>query len=608
MNLGLWLAIALLAPILVYGITKWNKQVGAHATTLATAGLLAFSLYLQPYIGTTHTFYLMSFRLTELGWFFALVVAVTYFATALFNPYWMDKFLHPSGYNFLFLLSLVATFGLFFGADLITLFISWELVVWSSMFIVPLGKSRHSAVLYYGISAFGSMALLYGILYVGTMFQTFDLYGVLGGLSQSPTLAAILFFLFAFSGLTKLGIFPFHVWLPAAHSTAPHTFSPVLSGGLVKMGAYMIFLVVAGMNSYEVFGSHFHVNGIPLEIYILMVLGAISIVVGTIMAIRQEDAKRLLAYSSVANGGYILIGLLLADQFGTAGSLMHIFNHAVATAAAFLSIAAVAHRTGTTKMSELGGLIHRMPITYTVYLIAIISLAGIPPMGGFVSKWLILQSLAGHGLLFIALAAFFGSIGSFLYVFRPLSAVFLGQLSPRHETVKEAEVPMIISMVGLSALVLFFGVLPESLLSVIGRIQASFGIKPIEATGNLIQATNGRLDTIVVFFVFGFGFLLALVMFLLLPKAKKVGLMDTYTSAEFIHTPELLHYSHDFYVFIERLYAKHPSVEKLYDAFSLRIREAGQLITFLFFSHKPGVTVLWTTLLLLLVFLGGVAL
>lgn len=608
MNLGFWLSIALGASILVYGITKWNKQVGAWATALATAALLVFCLLLQPSIGATEQFQMFSFQLTELGWFFSLVVAITYFATALFNPYWMNRFLHPAGYNFLFLLSLVATFILFFANDLITLFIGWELVVWSSMFIVPLGKSRRSAVLYYGISAFGSMSLLYGILFLGSQFQTFALYDVLAGLSQSPSLAVIMFFLMAFSGLTKLGIFPFHVWLPAAHSSAPHTFSPVLSGGLVKMGAYMVFLLAAGMKSSEVFGSHIHVNGIPIETYSLMVLGAISIVIGTIMAIRQEDAKRLLAYSSVANGGYILIGLLLADQFGTAGSMMHIFNHAVATAAAFLSMAAVAHRTGTTKMSELGGLIHRMPITYTVYLIAIISLAGIPPMGGFVSKWLILQSLAGHGLLFIALAAFFGSIGSFLYVFRPLSAVFLGQLSPKHETVKEAELPMVISMIGLSILVLLYGVIPQSLLSIIGRIQASFGITPIDATGNIIQATNGRLDTVVVFLVFGFGFVLAMILFLALPKAKKVGLMDTYTAAEFIHTPELLHYSHDFYAFIERLYAKHPSVEKLYDAFSLRIKEAGQLITFLFFSHKPGVAVLWTTLLILLVFLGGVAL
>lgn len=603
---GYLLLFTIAGAVLSYFATRMNKKAGAWMTVAVSLGALVFCYTLKANIGEVYSFYMFDLKITDLGWFFAMVMTITYFATSLFNPYWMEKMIHPGAYNLLYLLSLAGTLGLFFASDFLAIFIFWELVVWASMFIIPFGKSRKAAVVYYGISAFGSFSFLYAVLFLYSKFQTFDIGVVLQGLSNQPITASILFFMIVLSGLTKLGIFPFHIWLPIAHGNAPHTFSPVLSGGLVKMGAYIAFLIVAVFPSYKAFAAHLSIMGIPYENHFLLLLGAISIVVGTVMAIRQEDAKRLLAYSTVANSGYILIGIVMADQYGMAGGLMHVFNHAVATAAAFLAIAAVAYRTGTTKMSELGGMIHRMPITYTVYLMAIISLAGIPPMGGFVSKWLIFQSLAQHGLIFVALAAFFGSIGSFLYVFRPLSAVFLGQLAPKHEKVKEAELPMIISMVFLSALVLFYGVFPQSMLEVIGRIQASAGIMPVQVVNNVITASNGKLNTIVLFVVFGFGFVLALALFLVLPKSKKVGLMDTYTSAEFIHTPELLHYSHDFYAPLERLYAKHPSLEVLYDAVSLRIREAGQLTNYLFFSYKPGVTVLWIAVTMIIIFLGGV--
>ena len=590
-----------------YAITNVNKKIGAWFAAIISGAVLIFSYLLIGSIGETSTLSILTFKITEIGWYFMIVVAITYFATALFNPYWMDKLIDPAAYNMLYILSLAGTMGLFFAEDFISLFIFWEIVVWSSMFIVPFGKSRRAAVLYYAISAFGSFSMLYAILYLGTRFNTFNIQLLLNELSNYPALAGIMFFIMVLSGLTKLGIFPFHVWLPAAHSSAPHTFSPVLSGGLVKMGAYMVFLVSVVMPSLKVFVGHFHILGMPFETYILMILSAISIVIGTLMAIKQDDAKKLLAYSSVANGGYIMIGILMADQFGLAGSLMHIFNHAVATAAAFLSIAAVAYRTGTTKMSELGGMIHRMPVTYVVYLMSIISLAGIPPMGGFESKWRIFQSLASHGLIFVAAAAFFGSIGSFLYVFRPLSGVFLGQLSPRHEGIKEAPAPMLFGMIFLQVFVLFFGVMPQGLLNIIGKIQTAYGIPAVQSINNVITAVNGKLDTVTVFFVFGFGFMIALVLFLLLPKSKKVGLMDTYTSAEFIHTPELLHYSYDFYAFIERLYEKHPSTENLYNAVSERIRDFGNLATYLFFSHRSGVTVFWTAAVIVLILVGGVA-
>ena len=129
-----------------------------------------------------------------------------------------------------------------------------------------------------------------------------------------------------------------------------------------------------------------------------------------------------------------------------------------------------------------------MPLTYLVYLIAIISMAGIPPMSGFISKWMLFQSMIKKGMVFVAAAAFFGSIGSFLYVFRPLSAVFLGQLSPKHENVKEAPFLMQVPMVILSLMTLAFGIFPNYILKPISGILTSIGMEGLSLDGLIIKA------------------------------------------------------------------------------------------------------------------------
>ncbi len=595
------IASILFAYVLSLKEPKW----GAYATLIVSlAGLVGVSL-LRGSVGETVSFYYLHFTVTTIGWYFSMILLTVYFTATFFHPFWMDQLIYPAAYNALFLLSLAGTVGLFFAQDLMTLFICWETAVWSSMLIVQQGKSRQAAWVYFVMSAIGSMATLFAILLTIFMSGTTMITDAFIYFMGSPALGGLVFGAFILSGLTKMGIFPFHVWLPLAHGSAPHTFSPVLSGGLVKMGAYIAYLSVAVFPAYQVFGDQLMLQGVPLPIYALMLLGGVSIVYGTLRAIQQDDAKRLLAYSSVANGGYILIGILMLDQMAFAGGLMHVLNHAVASAAAFLAMAAVAKRTGTTKMSELGGMIHRMPVTYVVYLIAIISMAGIPPMGGFVSKWLIFQGLSHRGLIFLATAAAFGSIGSYLYVFRPLSAVFLGQLAPKYEKIKEADPLMLIGMLLLTAMSLLLGIVPNVVLRTIAQIQIELGIDPIMIKGTITATQNGSVNMLSVFTVFGFGFLLILILFLVLPKSRRVGLMDTYTSAEFIHTPELLHYGHHFYAPFERLYEKWPSVLPLYQRLSLKLKEMGEWAETFFFHAEPNRAVFWMVLLVILITVGG---
>ncbi|MBN2557465.1 MAG: NADH-quinone oxidoreductase subunit M [Clostridia bacterium] len=605
MSIAVFLAILIILAAASFFVTAANKKAGGFATVAVSLFALAMVLSMKGSVGGEQSFMYLGFSITTVGWYFSVVMLTAYSMTSFFNPFWMKKMIYPAGYNFLYLVSMAGTIGMFFAGDFITLFIFWETVVWSSAFIIQQGKSRKASYVYYVLSAVGSMATLFAIMLAYSVSGTFVIRDAFTGLAGSPGTALVVFLAFILSGLSKMGIFPFHVWLPEAHGSAPHTFSPVLSGGLVKMGAFIAFLSVTAFPAYEIFGDMLKIMGIPAPIYFLMLLGALSIIIGTLMAIKQEDAKRLLAYSSVANGGYILIGILMLDQVGFAGGMMHLMNHALASAAAFLAIAAVAYRTGTTKMSEMGGMIHRMPVTYLVYLISIISMAGIPPMGGFVSKWLVFQGLADKGLLFIAAAAFFGSIGSFMYVFRPLSAVFLGQLFTRDKDVREVGFFMMFPMVVLTLLTLAAGVFPNIILRVVTEIQKSAGIEPVTLARNTIVTTNGFLDAFRVFIVFGFGFAIAFVLFIVRRKSRKVGLMDTYTSAEFIHTPELLHYSHSFYAPFERLYDKAPDTMNMYKKISAGIAELGGLVEAVFYGGKPAKTIFWIMAAGMVFFLAG---
>ena len=598
----------IICSALTYVATKANKQLGAILTIVVTLSVLGIFMILGDGIADNDAIGMIQFTVTPLGWFFTITMLVVYSMVAFLNPYWMEKIVHPAAYNMLYLLSLAGTIGVFFADNFLVLFIFWEIVVWASMFIVPFGKSRNASVVYYAMSTFGSFTMLYAIFMLYAKYDSFMIKVVLTKVAADPQMAVIAFILILLAGMVKLGVFPFHIWLPLAHGNAPDTFSPILSGGLVKMGAFAAIMVTAILPANEAFGGQYTVFGVPVLIYVFLIISSISVIVGTVRAIAEEDAKKLLAYSSVANAGYILIGILLADNIAMSAALMHIFAHAIATAAAFLSIAAVAHRTGTTKMKDLGGMIQVMPITYVVYLIAIISMAGIPPMAGFISKWLLFQSLADKGLFIIAFAAFFGSVGSFLYVFRPLATVFLGQLKPEHYEVKEAPIFMIVPMVILSGLSLLFGVLPNLVMGYIQKINISLGLlEPGEGivNGLVIEGTNGNLDATLITTVFFMGFMVALIIFLASPKSKSVKLMDTYTGGEFIYTPSLLHYSYRFYAPVIRIYENMPKAINLYKSLVQRLVDLGKFFRYWVFTTMPGRGVLLLTLTLILLLWGG---
>ncbi|QTA38058.1 oxidoreductase [Thermosipho ferrireducens] len=599
----------LFSTIISYFLTRINKKIG----TIFNFALISYSLYIVSNLKTGIQIKLFSITpglentliVTELGKYFAIISFIVLSMVAFFNITWINKKVNFSAaFNAFYLFTSAGSLGVFFAKDMLTLYIFWEMAVLGSLLIVPMGRedAKKAAITYLAISSTGSYLYLYAALSLWNKYGTLTFDKIAYHLinESSVTYKWLIISFIVAAGIAKSGIFPLHTWLRTTLGKAPDTFSAVMSGQLEKLGAYIIVFALAVIPSLQLFRPIY--SSVPSINYLLIILGNISIILGTFMAIRQNDMKMLMAYSSIANGGYILVGIATIDTIGFSGGLFHVFNHAIASAMIFLSFAAVIYRTNTSKIDEMGGLIWRMPLTFVTYLVGIISLAGIPPTSGFISKWMIFNVLVRKGMFVTAAIAFIGSVGSFLYVFRPLAGVFLGQLKKKHYDVKEVPVVMLIPMILLVFLTLFAGIIPGPILDKISAIETELGITPIEHTATIIKTPLGQWDTLTVFTMFTTGFIIAFILFVIFPKGKKVELTDQYTGAEFLHNYDLYHYATGFYRFIERLYDKHPSFEKLYGMLANFFKNVGEFVNAWVYKTSPGAYVFWVSVVILILF------
>lgn len=269
---------------------------------------------------------------------------------------------------------------------------------------------------------------------------------------------AIAFLVIGFG--TKAGIAPFHPWLPDAHAEAPTPVSALLSGVMIKMALYAMARTV----------SIFYPSWPQVSTF-LVALGVFTMAFGVLMALSQDDLKRLLAYSSVSQMGYVLAGVGLGTYLGCYGGLYHLVNHALFKSLLFLCVGAVIHATGARRMSALGGLRHRMPITSGCFLLGALAIAGFPPLNGFWSKLTIYLALAKAGLWWAAIIAVATSFLTMAVMIRAVFRVFWGEPHPEL-AVKEAPAVMWLPMATLGALCLLLGVYPQAAYPLLDRAAA----------------------------------------------------------------------------------------------------------------------------------------
>lgn len=334
--------------------------------------------------------------------------------------------------------------------DFFNLFVFMEIAAISSYALVAFGGGHDELEAAFKYAILGSVAsafVLIGIAVIyaefGTLNMTHVATKIVGENSSATVRLAVGLFLCGFS--LKVAFVPFHAWLPDAHPSAPAPVSAMLSGVLIKaLGVYVVARLV-----FNVFGAD------PDFLRILRWLGVISMVAGVLLAIGQWDMKRLFAYHSISQIGYVALGLGLGTPLGITGGLFHLFNHAIFKSLLFLNAGSVEYATGTRQLRALGGLSRRMPVTASTSLVASLSIAGIPPFNGFWSKLLIVLACVTAGSYWLGLAAVIVSLLTLASFLKVQKYAFFGK-PPQHEDQTPVEAPMLmqVSMIFLAVLCL----------------------------------------------------------------------------------------------------------------------------------------------------------
>ncbi|MFQ5951939.1 MAG: complex I subunit 5 family protein [Candidatus Omnitrophota bacterium] len=432
--------------ILTYSVGSWKPPVGIG---MVLDGLTAFML---------------------------VTVNLVAFCVVIFSLNYMEKFTSKRKFYTLFFLMLAGMNGVIVTGDLFNLFVFLEIAAVASYALVAFGTERfelEAAFKYAVMGTVGSLFVLLGIAFLYGHTSTLNMADMGSILAQKGStdivLMAVVLFLMGF-GL-KAALVPFHAWLPDAHPSAPAPISAMLSGVLIKsLGVYAICRIF------------FNVIGIdPTVSSMLLVLGTLSMVIGGLLALGQWDYKRLLAYSSISQVGYIILGIGFGTPLGILGGLLHLFNHSIFKSLLFLNSGAVEYTTGTRDMQEMGGLAERMPVTGTTGLIGSMSIAGIPPLSGFWSKLIIIIAAVQAGRYGYAFWAVLVSILTLAMYAKVMKYVFFGKLAEKWDQIKEVPIFMKLSMGALAIICLIGGIL------LLGGISEAFLSK---ASSVLLEGTK----------------------------------------------------------------------------------------------------------------------
>lgn len=370
-------------------------------------------------------------------------------------------------FSLLFVASMVL---LVLSENLVWMFIFMEATTIFSAILVSLGKrieAKEATMKYLIITIFTSVFTILGIFIIKNITGTLVLSEI--NWNQTTSLFEMkLAISLVFIGLsTKAAAFPFHFWLPDAHSEAPVTTSVLLSGGKIIVAEYTVFIVL-----YKIIRSLSSVFSPTsfLDIgFILAGIGILTMVIGNVMALAQNDLKRMLAYCNVSQIGYIIIGFSLGTAIGLAAALYHMLTHSTSKGLLFLGAGSVEHSTGARDIDKLGSIAAGMPLTTISMVVGSLSISGIPPFGGYTSKRILYEAFFEANHPEYAIVAIFVSALTLVLFLKLLSSVFFGinpylDLPPIDE-IRESPKSMTIPMIILTVCCLIFGVIPDFIIN-----------------------------------------------------------------------------------------------------------------------------------------------
>jgi NADH-quinone oxidoreductase subunit M len=394
-----------------------------------------------------------------------LMVLLTTFLTPIaILSTWKAVQEQVKGFMIFFLLLEVGMLGVFLALDLVLFYIFWEFTLIPMYFLIGVwgGKNRiYAAVKFFLFTMAGSVLMLLAILYLGLQAGSFSQPDLVANRSLFAGAQMLLFLAFAIAFAIKVPVFPLHTWLPDAHVEAPTAGSVILAGVLLKMGAY-------GFLRFNLpLFPEASVQAAP----VIAILAIIGILYGGAVAFAQKDIKKLVAYSSVAHLGFVMLGIFALNPQGVSGGVLQMVNHGLSTGALFLLVGMIYERLHTREMDAYGGLWKVMPIYAGISLVVVLSSVGLPGLNGFVGEFTILLGAFGSAVFaspWFAGIATLGVILAAVYLLKMFEKTFLGPIThEENKSLKDLSLREIITMVPLLVMIFWLGIYPQPFFNLI---------------------------------------------------------------------------------------------------------------------------------------------
>jgi len=488
---------------------------------LTIAAIYGFTYYIYP-------------ELTGINLLFAAVFLA---GTALMLISTIRKSKKRYGFFPFMIMMTLALGNLLIAKTLLQFFLSWELMTISSYFLVIRGReSKTPSLLYILFSSAGAYAILSGLALGASVTGT----ETLAQFSSGFGTAGMTWILLSIGFLVKSGSLGLHLWLPGSYSESEDDFSAVISSVLSKAGIFglLVFTVIftPQLKSQLIFTD------------VLGWIGILTAFFAGFIAIFQEDIKKLLAYSSMSQVGYIIFSFAMLSHLGWVSSIYLVFNHLLFKGILFITIAGVIARTKTKLMYQMGGLIKTMPLSFVAVLISIIALAGVPPLSGFGSKWLLYTAGIERGWYLQTGLAFFTSTIAFLYCYRLIHTIFLGQPKNEFRDVKEASPAYLIPSFILVGIVMVISAFPHYIVSPISKAVDAILPSTISWDGETIYSSLGYWNGNTVMLV-TMGVFISLTIWLatVIGRVQRVKQFNIVYAAERPQKPETTHYAYNFF-------------------------------------------------------------